>query len=144
MPKLTNKGVNALNAQTPYLANSILPNLLGYDIDHFTAFESGKPVNIMRVRYNTQEAMIITPTKTEDFSSSYIKSITITSDLVQNPFNLSIGDTLDANAFSKCKTADEIVCKNKGFENIKIIFTKNKNGTYILKEFVWAEDDSKF
>ncbi|MCX6075486.1 MAG: hypothetical protein NTW78_01215 [Campylobacterales bacterium] len=139
-PILTESGINSLTSKTQYVLNAIAPNLLGYEITNFTALESGESKSIMRVSYQGHEVMIITPTKPKEDSQQYIKSISITSDYVENPFNIKIGDTYNRDNFSTCEELKEgLTCKKDKFKNILLIFKKN-NKTWSLKEIVWSGD----
>ncbi len=137
-PKLTNDGINSLNSKTPYQIRFIAPNLLGYEINEFTTFKNGKTFNVMRVHYHKKEVMIITPAAMDKASKRYIKNIIITSNFVKNPFNLKIGNLYKKDEFSNCKESKKnLICKKNGYNRIKIIFNKNSNNKYILKELIW-------
>lgn len=136
-PILTEYGINSLTSKTQFTLAAIAPNLLGYDITNFTALESGESKSIMRVSYHGHEVMIITPTSPKEDSKQYIKSIAITSDYVENPFNIKIGDAYNQDNFSTCEELKEgLVCKKDKFKNILFIFNNN-NKTWSLKEIVW-------
>lgn len=96
----------------------------------------------MQITYNKQEVMIIKPDKKDKNSSSFIKSIIITSDFVKNPFNLEINSVFKENPDLTCsKSKDEIICKKQKYENIKIVYKKDKTNEYLLKEFIWEVND---
>ncbi len=137
-PMLTEFGINSLTSKTQFTLNAIAPNLLGYDITNFTALEGGESKSIMRVSYNGHEVMIITPTKPKDDSQRYIKSISITSDYVENPFNIKIGDAYNQDNFFTCEELEEsLICKGEKYKNIRLVFKKN-NKVWSLKEIVWS------
>jgi hypothetical protein len=138
MPILTEFGMNSLTSKTQFTLNAIAPNLVGYDITNFTALEGGESKSIMRVSYHGREVMIITPTKPKDDSQRYIKSISITSDYVENPFNIKIGDAYNQDDFPICEELEKsLVCKKEKYRNILLIFQKNNN-VWSLKEIVWS------
>jgi len=138
MPVLTNSGVNSLNANTPFKINQITPKLLGYDIAIFTAHERGESKSIMRVTYSSQDVMIITPTKMNAKAEYFIETISITSNYIKNPLGVKIGDSYKEEAFSTCQNFQEkLVCKEKGFDKIELIFNKDRSQQWILKEIVW-------
>jgi len=141
-PELTNDGVNSLNSKTLYEKRFIAPKLLGYKINEFTTFKNGDTFNVMRVHFHNKEIMIITPTAMDNSSKRYIKNIIITSNFVKNPFNLKIDDLYKKDEFSNCqKSKQNLICKKDGYNKIKIIFSKNSNNRYILKEFIWNKND---
>ncbi|MBU1659766.1 hypothetical protein KKG72_12070 [bacterium] len=149
---LSNSGVNLLNTKIPYEENIIASKLLGYEIDAFTAWEHAIPVNIMRVHYYNKEVMIITSTRNKQAAQNYIKNIIVTSNFVKNPFGIKIGDVYTKGSFSSCALNNEeirifnkapkeqLTCKQSGFENIEIIFTKKSKDTFVFKEFIWSDN----
>jgi hypothetical protein len=139
---LDNNGVSGVSAKTSYKINSIAPYFLGYDIETFTAFQNAKPINAMRVSYNSHEIMLIIPEQTTDgISTPKVQSIIVTSDYVKNPFRLKIGDSYKENMFSQCtQTEKERICIENKFENIKIIFTKKTDTLYTFQEFIWSRN----
>ncbi|MFA6138956.1 MAG: hypothetical protein WC667_12855 [Sulfurimonas sp.] len=140
MPILTEFGINSLTSNTLFSLNAIAPNLLGYDITNFTALEGGESKSIMRVSYHGHEVMIITPNKPKDDSPQYIKSISITSDYVENPFNIKIGDPYNKDDFSTCEELKEgLICEQEKYKNIRLVFKKN-NHAWSLKEIVWSSN----
>ncbi len=143
-PVLTEFGINSLTSKTQFTLNAITPNLLGYDITNFTALEGGESKSIMRVSYHGREVMIITPTKPKDDSQQYIKSISITSDYVENPFNIKIGDAYNKEDFPTCEELKEsLICKQEKFKNIVLVFKKNSS-LWSLKEIVWDDNANCF
>lgn len=141
-PLLTNEGISSINEKTPYESRFILPKILGYEIDELSTFVNGKSLNIMRVHYKDNEAMVIIPTKADEYSKRYIKEIAITSKYVKNSLNLKINDSYNKDDFKNCKDIKkDIVCKKEGFENIKVVFSLDKNKKYALKEFIWSKVD---
>ncbi|MFA6192565.1 MAG: hypothetical protein WC665_09460 [Sulfurimonas sp.] len=138
MPILTEVGINSLTSKTQFTLNAIAPNLLGYDITNFTALESEESKSIMRVSYHGHEVMIIAPTKPKNNSQRYIKSISITSDYVENPFNIKMRDAYNQDNFPICEELEKsLVCKKEKYRNILLIFKKNNN-VWSLKEIVWS------
>lgn len=141
MPILADSGVNSIDAKTPFKINAIAPKLLGYELEIFTASEGGESKSIMRVLYNDKEAMIIIPTRANDKQEQYVKNISVTSDYVQNPFDVKIGDKYNKNNFSTCQEFREtIICKKSGFDNIELIFNKDATQIWSLKEILWSAD----
>ena len=135
---LSNIGVSSLDSKTLFSQNEIMQKLLSYEVEMFTAWENGASVNVMRVLYNSHEVMIITPTIADKNAQQYVKNISITSDYIENPFNIKIGTLYDKNAFSTCQEIQEtIICKQKEFNNIELLFKKNLNHKWFLKEILW-------
>ncbi|MDO8454813.1 MAG: hypothetical protein Q7S59_09610 [Sulfurimonas sp.] len=140
MPILTELGINSLTSKTQFTLGAITPNLLGYDITNFTALEGGEAKSIMRVSYHGHEVMIITPTKLKKDSQRYIKSITITSNYIENPFNIKIGDAYNQDNFPVCTELEEsLTCKQEKYKNILLIFKKS-NKRWSLQEIVWGDN----
>lgn len=135
---LSNVGVNSLDSKTLFSQSEISSKLLSYNVEIFTARENGVSVSVMRVLYNSREVMIITPTIAGKNAQQYIKNISITSDYIENPFNMKIGDSYNKNAFSTCQELQEtLICKQKEFNNIELHFKKDLNQKWSLKEILW-------
>ncbi len=142
MPTLTNDGVGSLNSKTLFKESAIAPNLLGYEITKLSAFTNGASHTLMRVTYHGKEVMYITPTKPDANTQPHIQSISITSDYVNTPFESKIKELYKQENFSTCqKTSEEIICKQKNFNNIKFIFKKEHDNQVRLAEIVWSKDD---
>lgn len=135
---LSNSGVSSLDSKTLFSQSEVSSKLLSYDVEMFTAWENGASVSIMRVLYNSREVMIITPTIADKNAQQYIKNISITSDYIENPFNILMGAQLDKNSFSTCQeTQETITCKQKEFNNMELLFKKDLNQKWFLKEILW-------
>ncbi|MCD6258257.1 MAG: hypothetical protein J7J31_01520 [Helicobacteraceae bacterium] len=138
---LTDKGVNTLSISTPFLENIIAPKLVGYDIELFSAFEAGKVQSIMRVTHYDEEVMLLFPTQSKKDQESTLESIAITSNLVQYPFDIQIGEEYHSELDLLCnKTLDEMRCNSKDYKHIQLIFIPKDTTKWELQEILWNKD----
>lgn len=140
---LTEHGISGINDTTSYNSSTIKPKLLSYDISIYNMFKDQATHPIMRVSYENQEIMLITPShKTKD-NKINVQSIIITSKYVKNPLNLDIGAPLNRNLFMTCHKNDkdnkELLCKQTQKSNLSWVF-KQSNNTYNLLEIIWAKN----
>lgn len=138
MPKLTNDGVNSINESTLFDESIIAPKILGYETAIFTAFEAGFAKPVMRVHYYNQDAMLIIPTPQRGNDTPTVKSIHITSDLVQLPWKISFNSKLNQKEFTTCQNAKDqksTTCQKENYPNITFVFNDNK-----LTEIIWSKN----
>jgi hypothetical protein len=138
---LSDKGVNTLNATTPYLENSIAPKLPGYALELFSAFEAGKIQSLMRVTHYDEEVMLLFPTKNKKDQESTLERIVITSNLVQHPFDIKIGEAYRSDLDLIChEKKEEMLCKAKEYAHIYLIFNTKETQASHLREIIWSKD----
>lgn len=140
--ELNNSGVNGLDTTTPYQEYAILPHIRGYDVTMFSRFEAGEAKSIIRITYDNQEVMYITPTYSKHYTKSKIKSISIVSNFVTNPFGLQIDQIYDESLglYCKKKKPKQLECAKEGYDHIALIFSQRPTQEYHLSELVWSKD----
>lgn len=138
---LSDNGINTLNASTPYQENIIAPKLQGYDIELFSAFEAGELQSIMRITHYEEEVMLLFPTKSKKEQEATLQSISITSDLVEHPFGIQIGQNYHSKLDLACtKSQGKMECEPNSFEHIYLIFFPIDTKQWQLREIVWSKD----
>ncbi|MDY0121653.1 MAG: hypothetical protein RBR54_06890 [Sulfurimonas sp.] len=138
---LSDKGVSTLTSSTPFLENIIAPKLMGYDIELFSAFDAGNVQSIMRVTHYDEEVMLLFPTQSKKEQESTLESITITSNLVQHPFDIQIGENYRSELDLICeKNLDAMRCNANDYKHIQLIFIPKDTTKWQLQEILWNKD----
>ena len=138
---LSDSGVNTLSSSTPFLENIIAPKLMGYDIELFSAFDAGNVQSIMRVTHYDEEVMLLFPTQSKKEQESTLESIAITSNFVQHPFNIQIGEEYHSKLDLMCEEkVDTMRCTTKEYKHIQLIFIPKDTTKWQLQEILWNKD----